>query len=88
LIEAETLAKPLVNQRLGTASPSRFGYTVGLFNGGRTCGEPQKAFAKASAIKSKVFAKEVRKQESGDRMGRSIKSDSCNAFYVVADCYC
>ena len=44
----ETHTKPFVNQRLGTASPSRFGRNGGLFHGGRTCGEPQSGFARSS----------------------------------------
>jgi hypothetical protein len=42
----------LVNQRLGTASPSRSGYTVGLFHGGRTFGEPQKGFQEPQQLET------------------------------------
>ncbi len=46
----QALAKPFVKQRLGTASPSKWGHSGALRRGGRTCGEPQRVFASASYI--------------------------------------
>jgi len=46
----EALAKPFAIRRLGAASPPKGGKNRGFFNGGRTCGEPQRGFACASFV--------------------------------------